>query len=104
MNVNPTLRSDLPPGAAPNPRTCQTHSYGTFSDEAPEALFAAMDIDDHDAVLEEDEKKPFDEHHVKEEDDLQPDPDETLMMEQRAGRVWSVKVSFQLISWTLYRA
>jgi len=40
-----------------------------------------------------DEKKPFDnEHDVKEEDDLQPDPDETLMMEQSAGRVWSVKI------------
>lgn len=42
-----------------------------------------------------DEKKPFDEEHrdVKDEEELQPDPDETLMMEQSAGRVWSVKVS-----------
>ncbi len=34
-----------------------------------------------------DEKKPLDDeqHDVKEEEDLQPDPDETLMMEQSAG-------------------
>ncbi|KLO15281.1 transcription initiation factor IIF, beta subunit [Schizopora paradoxa] len=41
-----------------------------------------------------DEKKPYEEEHrdVKDEEELQPDPDETLMMEQSAGRVWSVKI------------
>ncbi len=52
-----------------------------------------------------DEKKPLDDeqHDVKEEEDLQPDPDETLMMEQSAGRVWSVKVRDTVSSLWLLR-
>ena len=43
------------------------------------------------------DRKPFDsadDAMVKgeQEDDLQPDPDESLMMDQGAGRVWAVKV------------
>lgn len=39
----------------------------------------------------EDEKKPFD-AEAGHEDDSQPDPDETLMLDQGNGRVWLVKV------------
>lgn len=50
--------------------------------------------------VQADETKPFEDekHDVKEEEDLQPDPDETLMMEQSAGRVWSVKVRDPLVT------
>ena len=40
----------------------------------------------------EDEKKPFDAEHAGNDDDVQPDPDENLMMESGNGRVWLVKV------------
>ncbi|KAF4615823.1 hypothetical protein D9613_012434 [Agrocybe pediades] len=39
----------------------------------------------------EDEKKPFD-AEVAQEDDSQPDPDESLMLDQGNGRVWLVKI------------
>jgi len=38
---------------------------------------------------EVEEKKPFD---AEAEDDLLPDPDEQLMLDQGNGRVWLVKV------------
>lgn len=41
----------------------------------------------------EDEKKPFDAEQADHEDGVQPDPEETLMMETGNGRVWLVKVS-----------
>jgi len=44
----------------------------------------------------EDEKKPFD-AEAGHEDDIQPDPDEHLMLDQGNGRVWLVKVSHQVI-------
>ncbi len=43
-----------------------------------------------------DEKKPFDHDSIKDEDDSQPDPDETLLLDQGQGRVWSVKVCSKL--------
>lgn len=38
------------------------------------------------------ERKPFDEEIVKDEEETQPEPDEHIMMDQGNGRVWSVKV------------
>ena len=43
----------------------------------------------------EDEKKPFDAETEK-DDDAQPDPDETLMLDQGNGRIWLVKVRSDL--------
>ena len=43
----------------------------------------------------EDEKKPFDAEHVN-DDDVQPDPDEELIMQANNGRVWLVKVCISL--------
>ena len=40
----------------------------------------------------EDEKKPFDALGAQNDDDLQPDPDEHIMLESGHGRVWLVKV------------
>lgn len=51
---------------------------------------------DQDDVATE-ERKPFDTEAVKEEDDLQPDPDEILSMDAGCGRVWSVKVRSELV-------
>ena len=45
---------------------------------------------EHDDAATE-ERKPFDDA-VKEEEDLQPEPDEVLTMDAGCGRVWSVKV------------
>jgi len=46
----------------------------------------------------EDEKKPFSLTH---EDDLLPDPDETLMLNQGHGKVWLVKIPKYLLErWT----
>lgn len=44
----------------------------------------------------EDDKKPFD-AEAGHEDDTQPDPDEHLMLDQGNGRVWLVKVRYQVI-------
>lgn len=44
----------------------------------------------------EDEKKPFDAETEK-DDDAQPDPDETLMLDQGNGRIWLVKVRSDLV-------
>ncbi|PSS32062.1 hypothetical protein PHLCEN_2v2169 [Hermanssonia centrifuga] len=44
-----------------------------------------------DAVME-DEKKPFDAEQGGNEEETQPDPDESLVMESGNGRVWLVKV------------
>lgn len=43
----------------------------------------------------EDEKKPFDAEHAQNEEETQPDPDESLMMDAGNGRVWLVKVCVQ---------
>ena len=40
----------------------------------------------------DDEKKPYDELGAQNDEDLQPDPDEHLMLESGHGRVWLVKV------------
>lgn len=49
---------------------------------------------DNDNVMEEDNKQHLDSiHNTHEEDDSQPDPDESLMMDAGNGRVWLVKVS-----------
>lgn len=40
----------------------------------------------------EEEKKPFDAEHALHEEETQPDPDESLMLDQGNGRVWLVKV------------
>ena len=45
-----------------------------------------------DDVAADDEKKPFDAELAGHEDDVQPDPDESLIMESGNGRVWLVKV------------
>ena len=45
-----------------------------------------------DDVGVEDEKKPFDAEVAGQEEETQPDPDESLMMESGNGRVWLVKV------------
>ena len=52
-----------------------------------------MDTMDDTAI--EDEKKPFDAEHVN-DDDVQPDPDEELIMQANNGRVWLVKVCISL--------
>lgn len=39
----------------------------------------------------EDDKKPFD-VELGHDDDSQPDPDETLMLDQGGGKCWLVKV------------
>jgi transcription initiation factor TFIIF subunit beta len=44
-----------------------------------------------DAIVVDDEKKPFDAEGPQEEETL-PDPDEQLMLDQGNGRVWLVKV------------
>ena len=51
---------------------------------------------DQDDVATED-RKPFDNEAVKEEEDLQPEPDEILSMDAGCGRVWSVKVVLQTL-------
>jgi len=45
-----------------------------------------------DEVEIDDEKKPFDAEHAPNEDDAQPDPDESLIMDTGGGRVWLVKI------------
>ena len=47
-----------------------------------------MDVDD--------EKKPFDAENAQHDEDSQPDPNESLMMDAGNGRVWLVKVHAQL--------
>lgn len=47
----------------------------------------------------EDEKKPF---SLTQEDDLLPDPDETLMLNQGHGKVWLVKVCLSEHPQTVY--
>ena len=44
-----------------------------------------------DPAAADDEKKPFDALGAQ-DDDLQPDPDEHIMLESGHGRVWLVKV------------
>lgn len=44
-----------------------------------------MDVDE--------EKKPFEDVEAGADNDGQPDPDETLMLDQGNGRVWLVRVS-----------
>ena len=46
-----------------------------------------------DDIAVDDEKKPFDELGAQNDEDLQPDPDEHIMLESGHGRVWLVKVS-----------
>ncbi|KAJ3997056.1 transcription initiation factor IIF, beta subunit [Lentinula boryana] len=51
----------------------------------------------------EDEKKPF--SVIAQEDDLLPDPDETLMLNQGHGKVWMVKIpKFLLERWAAVNA
>ncbi len=45
----------------------------------------------------EDEKKPFDAEQGGNEEETQPDPDESLVMESGNGRVWLVKVCNYLV-------
>jgi len=45
----------------------------------------------------EDEKKPFDAEHAMQDEETQPDPDETLIVEQAGGRVWLVKIPKHLM-------
>ena len=45
-----------------------------------------------DPTAADDEKKPFDALGAQNDDDLQPDPDEHIMLESGHGRVWLVKV------------
>ena len=45
-----------------------------------------------DPTAADDEKKPFDALGAPNDDDLQPDPDEHIMLESGHGRVWLVKV------------
>ena len=49
-----------------------------------------------DDLTVEDDKKRFDPEAAHEED-MQPDPDEELMLDRGNGRVWLVKVSMSLI-------
>lgn len=44
----------------------------------------------------EDETKPFDAENAPHDEDSQPDPNESLMMDAGNGRVWLVKVHAQL--------
>jgi hypothetical protein len=55
----------------------------------PASSFKIQLMDDTTA---DDEKKPFDALGVQNDDDLQPDPDEHIMLESGHGRVWLVKV------------
>ena len=52
-------------------------------------------MDTIDDTAMEDEKKPFDAERVN-DDDVQPDPDEELIMQANNGRVWLVKVCISL--------
>ena len=56
-----------------------------------------------DDIALDDEKKPFDAETAQEEES-QPDPDESLMMESGNGRVWVVKVSpsRHIVSFSVY--
>ena len=54
------------------------------------------DHDTMDDVAVEDEKKPFDAETGANDEDSQPDPDESLLMESGNGRVWLVKVHHTL--------
>ncbi|GJE89928.1 transcription initiation factor IIF subunit beta [Phanerochaete sordida] len=45
----------------------------------------------------EDEKKPFDAENGQHDEDAQPDPDESLMMDAGNGRVWLVKIPRHLM-------
>ncbi|TFK49798.1 hypothetical protein OE88DRAFT_1662476 [Heliocybe sulcata] len=45
-----------------------------------------------DDVVMDDEKKPFDAEQGAQEEETQPDPNETLMVDAAAGRVWLVKI------------
>jgi hypothetical protein len=49
-------------------------------------------MDDLTTSTVDDEKKPFDALGTQNDEDLQPDPDEHLMLESGHGRVWLVKV------------
>ncbi|KAI0091172.1 transcription initiation factor IIF, beta subunit-domain-containing protein [Irpex rosettiformis] len=49
-----------------------------------------------DSVME-DEKKPFDAEHPTNDHDVQPDPDEELIMQANNGRVWLVKIPRHLM-------
>lgn len=51
-----------------------------------------------DTTLLEDEKKPLDALVAGQEEDSQPDPDETMLLESGQGRVWQVKVC---VCWVL---
>ena len=44
----------------------------------------------------DDEKKPFD-ADIRQEEEVLPDPDEKLMLDQGNGRVWLVKVRFAFV-------
>ena len=46
-----------------------------------------------DDIAVDEEKKPFDALGGQNDEDLQPDPDEHIMLESGHGRVWLVKVS-----------
>lgn len=50
-----------------------------------------------DDVAAEDEKKPFDAEHAQHDEDAQPDPNESLMMDAGNGRVWLVKIPRHLM-------
>lgn len=45
-----------------------------------------------DDIMIEDEKKPLDALVGGQEEDSQPDPDETMLLDSGMGRVWQVKV------------
>ena len=59
-----------------------------------------------DDLTVDDEKKPFGALGVHDDDDLQPDPDEHLVLESGCGPVWLVKVckrhSFDALCLTEY--
>ncbi|KAI0260417.1 transcription initiation factor IIF, beta subunit-domain-containing protein [Gloeopeniophorella convolvens] len=56
-----------------------------------------------DDTVVEDEKKPFDALGGHNEDDVQPDPDEHVMLDSGHGRVWLVKIpKFLMERWSKF--
>ncbi|KAI0289747.1 transcription initiation factor IIF, beta subunit-domain-containing protein [Russula brevipes] len=58
-----------------------------------------------DITVVDDEKKPFDDLGAQNDEDIQPDPDEHIMLEAGHGRVWLVKIpKFLMERWSKFDA